>query len=61
MATAPAEPIRTIDPDEERAFLDAIDRWIEREVKPVVMHHDHNDIWPAELVEQMKEMGFHSD
>ena len=57
MATAPAEPIRTIDPDEERAFLDAIDRWIEREVKPVVMHHDHNDIWPAELVEQMKEMG----
>ena len=57
MATASAEPIRTIDPDEERAFLDAIDRWIEREVKPVVMHHDHNDIWPAELVEQMKEMG----
>lgn len=57
MATAPAEPIRTIDPDEERAFLDAIDRWIEREVRPVVMHHDHNDIWPAELVEQMKDMG----
>lgn len=57
MATATAEPIRTIDPDEERAFLDAIDRWIEREVKPVVMHHDHNDIWPVELVEQMKEMG----
>lgn len=57
MATASAELIRTIDPDEERAFLDAIDRWIEREVKPVVMHHDHNDIWPAELVEQMKEMG----
>lgn len=57
MATASAVPIRTIDPDEERAFLDAIDRWIEREVKPVVMHHDHNDIWPAELVEQMKEMG----
>jgi alkylation response protein AidB-like acyl-CoA dehydrogenase len=44
-------------PDEEAAFLDAIDRWIEREVRPVVMHHDHNDLWPAELVSQMAEMG----
>jgi alkylation response protein AidB-like acyl-CoA dehydrogenase len=47
----------SLDPDEEAAFLDAIDRWIEREVRPVVMHHDHNDIWPAELVAQMAEMG----
>ncbi len=57
MASLPIEEIRTIDADEEAAFLDAIDRWIEREVKPVVMHHDHNDIWPAELVAQMTEMG----
>ncbi|HEY8352875.1 MAG TPA: acyl-CoA dehydrogenase family protein [Sphingomonadales bacterium] len=49
--------IRSIDPDEEAALLDSIDKWIEREVRPVVMHHDHNDIWPAHLVEQMKEMG----
>jgi alkylation response protein AidB-like acyl-CoA dehydrogenase len=48
---------RTIDPDEEAAFLDAIDRWIEREVRPVVVAHDHADLYPAELVEQMKEMG----
>jgi alkylation response protein AidB-like acyl-CoA dehydrogenase len=48
---------RTIDPDQEAAFLDAIDRWIDREVRPVVMHHDHNDLWPAELVGQMAEMG----
>jgi alkylation response protein AidB-like acyl-CoA dehydrogenase len=48
---------RHIDPDDEAALLDTIDRWIERDVRPVVMHHDHNDIWPAELVEQMKEMG----
>jgi alkylation response protein AidB-like acyl-CoA dehydrogenase len=53
-----AEQFRTrIDPDEEAALLDAIDRWIEREVRPVVMKHDHGDIYPAELVEQMKEMG----
>jgi alkylation response protein AidB-like acyl-CoA dehydrogenase len=57
MASLPKEEMRTIDADEEAAFLDAIDRWIEREVKPVVMHHDHNDIWPEELVGQMVEMG----
>ena len=48
---------RTIDPAEEEAFLDAIDRWIERSVKPVILHHDHNDIWPEQLVNEMVEMG----
>ena len=48
---------RTIDPAEEEAFLDAIDRWIERSVRPVVLHHDHNDIWPEALVHEMAEMG----
>jgi alkylation response protein AidB-like acyl-CoA dehydrogenase len=59
MATAPDldRPAPALDAAEETAFLDAIDRWIDREVKPVVMHHDHNDIWPAELVDQMAEMG----
>jgi alkylation response protein AidB-like acyl-CoA dehydrogenase len=46
-----------MDPDEERAFLDAIDKWVQKEVRPVVMKHDHDDIWPAELVAQMAEMG----
>ncbi len=46
-----------IDIDEEAALLEAIDRWIEREVRPVVMKHDHDDIWPAEIVQQMTEMG----
>lgn len=49
--------IRTIDPDDERAFMDAIDVWLEREVIPVVKHHDHGDIWPEKLVHQMAEMG----
>jgi alkylation response protein AidB-like acyl-CoA dehydrogenase len=53
-----ADPARPgIDPDEEAAFLDAIDRWIEREVRPVVVEHDHADRYPTALVEQMKEMG----
>jgi alkylation response protein AidB-like acyl-CoA dehydrogenase len=51
--TTPTTP----DADEEAAFIDAIDRWIDREVRPVVMKHDHDDIWPAELVAQMADMG----
>jgi alkylation response protein AidB-like acyl-CoA dehydrogenase len=46
-----------MDPDEERALLDAIDKWVQKEVRPVVMKHDHDDIWPAELVAQMADMG----
>ncbi|MEP1607429.1 MAG: acyl-CoA dehydrogenase family protein, partial [Marinomonas sp.] len=59
MATAANlnDQIRTIDPDDERAFLDAIDVWLEREVIPVIQYHDHGDIWPEKLVEQMAEMG----
>lgn len=59
MATVAAldNQIRTIDPDEETAFMDAIDRWMEREVIPVIQHHDHNDLWPEKLVEQMAKMG----
>jgi alkylation response protein AidB-like acyl-CoA dehydrogenase len=48
---------RTIEPDEERQLLDAIDRWVERDVKPIVRRHDHEDLWPAETVEQMRELG----
>ncbi len=59
MATAAAlsDQIRTIDPDDERAFMEAIDVWLEREVIPVIQHHDHGDIWPEKLVDQMAEMG----
>ncbi|MFZ1105619.1 MAG: acyl-CoA dehydrogenase family protein [Hyphomicrobiaceae bacterium] len=48
---------RTIDPDEERQLLDTIDRWVVRDVKPIVKKHDHEDVWPAETVEQMRELG----
>jgi alkylation response protein AidB-like acyl-CoA dehydrogenase len=61
MATAlnmlPSTSRPAMDADEERAFLDAIDKWVQKEVRPVVMKHDHGDIWPAELVAQMAEMG----
>jgi len=58
MATLIADPPHaTIDADEEAALLEAIDRWVQKEVRPVVMKHDHDDIWPAEIVAQMTEMG----
>ena len=56
MATLPAAR-RTIEPDDEAAFLAAIEQWLKRSVIPVVMHHDHNDLWPAELVAEMADMG----
>ena len=57
MAMSPDTSRAALDPEEEVAFLDSIQKWIDKELKPVVLHHDHNDIWPAEIVAQMTEMG----
>jgi alkylation response protein AidB-like acyl-CoA dehydrogenase len=57
MATAPDTSRPPMAADEEAALLDGIQKWIDRELKPVIMHHDHKDIWPAEIVSQMTEMG----
>jgi len=45
------------DPVEEAALLDAIQRWLEKEVRPQVMRLEHDDIYPREMVETMKQMG----
>jgi alkylation response protein AidB-like acyl-CoA dehydrogenase len=50
-------PQSTIDPADELALMDMIDRWLERDVRPMVMHYDHADEWPADLVDQMAEFG----
>ena len=50
-------PANTIDKADEAQLLATIDRWVEREVAPKVKEFDHADRWPAELVEQMKELG----
>ena len=42
---------------DEAQLLDAIDRWLMREVKPVVLEYDHDDRYPERIVEQMKELG----
>ena len=47
----------TTDPDDERLILDAIEKWLEQKVKPVAMQLEHDDEYPHELVEDMKELG----
>jgi alkylation response protein AidB-like acyl-CoA dehydrogenase len=47
----------TISDADERAILDAIDKWIEQKVRPVAMDLEHGDIWPADLVDDMAELG----
>ncbi|HWI38457.1 MAG TPA: acyl-CoA dehydrogenase family protein [Burkholderiales bacterium] len=42
---------------DDPALLDAIDRWLEREVAPQAMRLEHDDIYPHALVARMKEMG----
>ncbi len=53
----PAHPPAPSDETETASLLAAIDRWLEREVRPVVKEYDHADRWPAQIVEQMKELG----
>jgi alkylation response protein AidB-like acyl-CoA dehydrogenase len=43
--------------NDEAPLLDAIDRWIERELRPIVKEYDHADRYPTHVVEQMKELG----
>jgi len=47
----------TATPDEEAQVLDTIDRWVEKEVRPIARKFDQADEYPHDLVEQMKELG----
>lgn len=43
--------------DQDRLVLDSVDRFLERHVRPVAMQLEHDDIYPIEIVERMKELG----
>lgn len=45
------------DDSDERLILDSVDRFLAQEVAPVAMQLEHDDIYPIEIVERMKEMG----
>jgi alkylation response protein AidB-like acyl-CoA dehydrogenase len=49
--------MRTIDPKDESALVDAVGKWLKRDVRPVVKRFDHADEWPEQLVAQMAEFG----
>jgi alkylation response protein AidB-like acyl-CoA dehydrogenase len=53
--TAPAS--QRMDALDEMQLLRTIERWLEKEVRPIVRQYDHDDRYPAELVKQMRELG----
>ncbi|WP_029075981.1 acyl-CoA dehydrogenase family protein [Kaistia adipata] len=42
---------------DDQMILEAIEKWLERDVRPHVLRLDHADEYPQEMVEQMKELG----
>ena len=50
-------PLHKFDPADEELLLATIDRWLEKDVRPVVKQYDHDDKWPTEIVEQMRQFG----
>ncbi len=54
-----AEALRNtpLDAADDRQILDTIERWVDRELKPIVREYDHEDRYPHQVVEQMKELG----
>jgi alkylation response protein AidB-like acyl-CoA dehydrogenase len=50
--------MRTRDlPDDERAIVETVARWVDREVRPHAGRLERAQEYPAALIEQMKEMG----
>ena len=42
---------------DERQILDAISKWLERDVRPKAHALEHDDVYPEEMVAQMKALG----
>src|SRR5262249_38524700 len=43
--------------EHERLVLDMVDKFLETEVRPHVHALEHDDVYPSDIVEKMKEMG----
>lgn len=43
--------------DDQRALLDTIRRWLEKDVKPKVQQYEHTDEYPEEFVQGLKDLG----
>jgi alkylation response protein AidB-like acyl-CoA dehydrogenase len=43
--------------EDERLVLEMVDKFLQAEVKPHVQALEHDDVYPSDIVEKMKEMG----
>ena len=43
--------------EDQQAFVDAVEVWVEKELKPVAREYDLADEYPHKIVAQMKELG----
>ena len=58
MAEPASSPISdATDPDVRREIIETVRRFVAREVIPVASEMEHADRFPAEIVEQMRELG----
>ena len=56
MAVATTTP-HTEKTDEQRAITEMVHQFVDEQVLPIAEHHDHEDSFPDDVVEQMKELG----
>ena len=49
--------IRDTSSSEQQAFVDAVDAWVQKALRPVARKFDLADEYPHDIVEQMKELG----
>ncbi|HKK29053.1 MAG TPA: acyl-CoA dehydrogenase family protein, partial [Alphaproteobacteria bacterium] len=50
-------PLPQIAPETESQILDALDKFLDRDVRPHVMRLEHADEYPHDIVEGMKDLG----
>jgi len=43
--------------EDQRAITEMVHQFVDEQVLPIAEHHDHEDSFPAAVVEQMKELG----
>jgi alkylation response protein AidB-like acyl-CoA dehydrogenase len=44
-------------PEDEQAIVEALARWVDREVRPQAGRLEREQQYPTDLIDQMKEMG----
>ncbi|MBA2262887.1 MAG: acyl-CoA dehydrogenase family protein, partial [Solirubrobacterales bacterium] len=57
MATATASSTYTEKTDEQKAIIEMVRQFADEQIIPNAEHFDHEDEFPQDFVEQMKELG----